>query len=188
MKTVAIIHGWAGGPKLGKHFYDSLKDAGLKAISKASDADFIIAHSTGCYFLPKTSKAKLIVCLDPPYWPGEPIVERWMRMNKNETKYLIKRFKFLRFFRNKLWEIFYIFAKPSYSWSVLKNQSHLDFLEQQSDKQMILVRNLDDEFCSPQIKKVVGAYKNVRYVEIPGYHSDYYTNPKPYIDLLLKEL
>jgi len=188
MKTVAVLHGWAGGPMLGKAFSRELESSGLKVIKEVDKADFIFAHSTGCYFLPNTSKAQLIVCLDPPYWPGEPIVERWMHMNKNETKFLIKQLRFGRFFRNKLWEVFYIFAKPSYTWSVLRNQSHLDFLEQQADKQIIVVRNLDDEFCSPQIKQAVSAYKNVKYVEIPGYHSNYYTNPKPYIDLLLKEL
>jgi len=109
-------------------------------------------------------------------------------MDKNEAKFLIKRFGPGTFLRNKFWEIYYVFAKPRYTWSVLKNQSHLEFLDQLSDKQMILVRNKEDEFCSPQIKKVINEYNNFKYIEIPGYHSDYYIDPKPYIDLLKQEL
>jgi len=149
MKTVAILHGWAGGPKRGKQFTRNLEAAGFRVVKKAERADFVIAHSTGCYFLPKNIKAELVVCINPPYWPGEPIVERWIRMDKNEAKFLIKRFGPGTFLRNKFWEIYYVFAKPRYTWSVLKNQSHLEFLDQLSDKQMILVRNKEDEFCSP---------------------------------------
>jgi len=188
MKTVAILHGWAGGPKRGKQFTRNLEAAGFRVVKKAEQADFVIAHSTGCYFLPKNIKAELVVCINPPYWPGEPIVERWIRMDKNEAKFLIKRFGPGTFLRNKFWEIYYVFAKPRYTWSVLKNQSHLEFLDQLSDKQMILVRNKEDEFCSPQIKKVINEYNNFKYIEIPGYHSDYYIDPKPYIDLLKQEL
>ena len=188
MKKVAVMHGWAGGSKLGKYFAEALEDSGFQVIKKPSEADFIIAHSTGCYFLPKNPKTKLIVCINPPYWPGEPIVERWLRMSKNETKFLLEHFGLGRFLRNKLWEIYYVFAKPAYTYSVLRNQSHLGFIEKLSGAQMILVRNTDDEFCSPEIKEIVGRYKNIKYIEIPGYHSDYYTNPQPYIDLIKNAL
>jgi hypothetical protein len=157
-------------------------------IKKAGQADVIIAHSTGCYFLPNKAKASLTILINPPYWPGEPIVERWLRMNKNETKFILRRFGWGTFLKNKLWEIYYIFAKPSYTWSVLKNQSHLDFINQFPDRNMVLARNTEDEFCSPQIEEIISSRKNFKYVEIPGYHSDYYTNPQPYIELLLKEL
>lgn len=188
MKTVAIIHGWAGGPKLAVRFVREIEQAGFKIIKNPETADFILAHSTGCYFLPRDSRARLIVLIDPPYWPGQRILERWVRMNKNETKFLITHLRFGRFFRNKFWEIIYIFTKPNYSWSVLRNQSHLEFLDQLADKSAVLVRNKDDEFCSPHIKKKLSSYKNIKYIEIPGYHSDYYTNPRPYIGLLLEAL
>ena len=185
---VTIIHGWAGGPKLGRYFAKNLGESGFKVIKNPQEADLIIAHSTGCYFLAKDFKAKLIMCINPPYWPGNSIVRRWAKMSQNEARLLIKNYGKKRFVLNWAWGIYYIFAKPAYTWSLLKNQSHLDFIEKLADKKIILVRNTDDEFCSPEIKLVVRRYQNIKYTEIPGYHSNYYTNPQPYIDLLLKEL
>jgi hypothetical protein len=188
MKTVAILEGWAGGPRLTKIIRSALKEGGYELIKNPAEADIIIAHSTGSYMLPETIKANLVILINPPYWPGESIVKRWIRMNKDELKFLRKTLGSRRFFINKLWEVFYIVAKPSYTWSVLKNQSHLDFLENLKDKRIILVRNTDDEFCSPKIKDTLVAYKNFEYVEIPGYHANYYINSQPYIDLLKRAI
>ena len=109
-------------------------------------------------------------------------------MNSNENKILREQFGIKRFTKDKLLEVYYVIAKPRYTYSVLRNQSHLDFLDQLKVVPTLLIRNTHDEFCSPQIKQAVKSHKNIRYIEIPGYHSDYYTNPDPYIDLLLKQL
>jgi len=52
----------------------------------------------------------------------------------------------------------------------------------------VLIRNQEDFLCSPEIEQAVKDYKNVRYLELPGGHDDFMTNPQPYIDLILKEL
>lgn len=186
MRTIAVLEGWAGGPRLSRNFTTYAHGRGLILSKKPTQADYIVAHSTGCYMLPRQLKAKRIMLIDPPYWPGESIVGRWINMNKGELRVLLQQHGYWRFFRNKFWEIYYIFAKPSYSWSVFRNQSHLDFIDKLAGKKVVLVRNQADEFCSPDIKQALAGHKNFTYVEVPGYHGDYYLNPEPYIDLLLK--
>ena len=188
MKTVAILEGWAGGPKLTRLLRSQLTESGFRVIKDTGKANIIIAHSTGCYMLPKSMSAQLIVLINPPYWPGQSILGRWIRMNKDELKFLRKQQGTPRFLKDKLWETYYIFVKPLYTWSVLNNKSHLDFLKNLDNRAVVLVRNRNDEFCSPKIKDVLVKYKTVSYAEVPGYHADYYINSKPYIDLLLKEL
>lgn len=188
MKTVAVIEGWAGGPKLTRLLRRALTKSGFTIIKDAGRADIIFAHSTGCYMLPGNIQAQLILLIDPPYWPDQSIVGRWVRMNKAELKFLRKQQGTRQFLKDKLWEIYYIFAKPRFSWSIAKNRSHLDFLDRLSDKPIILIRNKDDEFCSPEVKAALKSYMNVKYVEIPGYHANYYLEPQPYVDLLLKNI
>ncbi|HET9721431.1 MAG TPA: hypothetical protein VFP32_00155 [Candidatus Saccharimonadales bacterium] len=188
MKTVAILEGWAGGPYLSRLFAKEAKGSGFQLTKTAKQADVIVAHSTACYLLPKKQHAKLVVLIDPPYWPDEPIVKRWINMNKNEIKMLIKLFGYRRFAIDKLWEAYYVFAKPRYTYSVLRNQSHLEFIKALSSQKVLLIRNTEDEFCSPVIKDEIKKHKNLKYFELPGYHGDYYHHPKPYIDLILKEL
>ncbi|HVS79056.1 MAG TPA: hypothetical protein VHD84_02070 [Candidatus Saccharimonadales bacterium] len=188
MKTVAVVEGWAGGPRLSRKFRQALEKSGFKLTRKVAAADIIFAHSTGCYLLPVQNQAELIVALDPPYWPGRAITRRWLDLMKTDTTLLKSGAGAGSFVSKKLWEIYYIFAKPRFTWSVLKNQSHLDFLDKHKGQKVILARNQGDEFCSPLIRERLKKYKNVKYVELPGNHEDYYVNPKSYIDLLLKEL
>lgn len=188
MKTIAILEGWAGGPKLTRLFRSKLKNAGFAVAKHPKQADIIIAHSVGCYFLPKHKKAKVIVLINPPYWPRRSIVRRQRQMSKNEYDFLLQTFGLRRLLLDRFWQLFYLMAKPAYSYSVLKNHGELDFLTKLDDLKTILVRNQGDEFCSPEIKEVISHYRNIDYVEVPGYHSDYYTNPQPYIDLIIKAI
>lgn len=188
MKTVAIIEGWAGGQKLSRLFVQQLIRSGFQITKDLGKADIVIAHSTGCFVLPNTFNTKLMVHINPPYWPGESLMKRWIKMNKEELKFFRQELGLKRYLSNKLWEIYYIFAKPSFTWSVLKNQNYLKILDKLSYKKMILIRNKNDEFCSPEIETILSRYKNAKYKEVEGYHSDYYINPKPYIDLVLREL
>jgi hypothetical protein len=188
MKTVAILEGWAGGPKLTTKLRKELAVKGFAVSNNLINADIVVAHSTGCYMLPRDIKAKLLIFIDPPYWPGRSIVGRWIDLLKSDTSLLFNGLTLFDFLVKKFWETFYIFAKPSFTWSVIKNQSQLGFLDKHKGMRLVLVRNKDDQFCSPQIKARLSAYNNVRYKELPGDHEDYYSNPAPYIDLILKEL
>ena len=187
MRTVAILEGWAGGPKLSKIFRHELANHDFEVIDSPKAANIVVAHSTGCYFLPGDMQAKLVMLINPPYWPGQSIITRFIKMSSNESRLLIEQFGWKRLITDRLLEVYYFLAKPLYTYSVIKNQSHLDFLDKLSGQKVLLIRNENDEFCSPKIKEVVSKHKNIRYLSLPGYHSDYYTNPRPYIDLLLKE-
>jgi len=129
MKTVAVVEGWAGGPKLSHRLRKTLSQADFRIIKKVRQADVIFAHSTGCYRLPKDLVAELIILLDPPYWPGRSIAGRWLDLMKTDTSLLLSGSTFWEFLTKKLWEVYYIFAKPIFTWSVIKNQSDLSFLE-----------------------------------------------------------
>ncbi len=188
MKTVAIIEGFAGGPKHTKLFRKALLEEGFEIIKKPKEADVIIAHSTGCYDLPLLSKAKVFVLIGPPYWPGESLLIRGRRKHKFDKEFILKNYGKRHWRIKKLWAYYYIIAKPHYMWLVLRNKSKLEFLERVESKKLILIRNRQDKYCSPEISKSIETNANVEFYEMPGGHDDYYTNPKPYIDLLLKEL
>ncbi len=188
MKAVAILHGWAGGWWHVREFTKELHKKELKVVKNSRVADIIVAHSTGCYRLPEKSEAKLVVLLGPPYWPSKSILHRLLRKKGHDTKLRV-RDRGLLFTINKfIWEIIYVLIKPSYTFIAMKNHRYLHFLDLLENKKVILVRNEEDFFCSPEIKEAVKKYRNVRYVQLPGGHDDFMTNPGPYIDLILKEL
>ncbi len=187
-KSVAILHGWAGGDWHVKQFRGALHERGFTIVKNAEGADIIFAHSTGCYRLPQMCGAKLVVLQGPPYWPGKSILRRLLLKKGHDTSLHLKE-RGIMFAINKLiWEIVYIIIKPSYTFVALKHHRYLHFLDLVENKKVILIRNEEDYFCSPEIKEAIKKYLNVRYIELPGGHDDFMTNPGPYIDLILKEL
>lgn len=188
MKTVAILHGWAGGLRLTKIFVEELEKSGFKHIRDSREANIIFAHSTGCYRLPENSKAKLVILHGPPYWPSKSILKRLLWHKGHDTSLHLREKGILFASKRLFWEIVYIIIEPSYTFIALKNHRSLHFLDLIEDKKALLTRNEEDYFCSPEIKKAISKYKNVRYVTLPGGHDDYLLNPQPYVDLIRKHL
>lgn len=130
----------------------------------------------------------MILLLGPPYWPNQSILRRLLKNKGHDTRQRINDQGVLFTINKFLFEIIYVIIKPSYTFIALKNHRYLHFLDLVENKKVILVRNEEDYFCSPEIKNVLKKYPDVRYVELPAGHDDFMTRPKPYIDLLLKEL
>jgi hypothetical protein len=78
--------------------------------------------------------------------------------------------------------------KPKYTLLAFQNFGRLDFLSALQDKQIVVVRNAQDDFCSKDIETALTSYKNTYYVELPGAHDDFISNPAPYIALLPEAL
>jgi len=188
MHTVAIMEGFAGGPRISRTFRRALEAAGFK-ITNPKHAEIIVAHSAACYDLPKQSKAKIYMLIGPPHWPGLSIIKRTRNKVQKDKEAILSTYGRKHWRKKKRLQRFYIIVKPKYLWLVLNsNSKNLDFLEELQGKNVILVRNHDDDYCTPDIKDFTHDFKHVKYVSLPGGHDDCYTNPKPYIDLLLKEL
>ncbi len=187
MINVAVLPGWGGGPWHIKNFITALKAGGFE-VTEPARADIIIAHSIACYDLPQKTPAVLYMLIDPPYWPGQSILQRWWKhlrdgpgapANATDTKAKLSYY---------FWCAVYVLAKPKYTWMVLKNNNSLGFLQALSGKNIWVVRNQADPFCSPDIQLPIASYKRASLINLPGRHEDYYSNPQPYIGLLPKQI
>lgn len=190
MRTVAVIEGFAGGPMHTRLFRKSLSEAGFKVIKDRKQADVIVAHSAGIYGIPPEARANLLMLIGPTYWPGRRLIKRTLRHTHSSGRYHLKNFGFKFYAWKKILEFYYVFRRHSYMWLGILNNNRLGHLKKLINtpaRTTIVVRNSKDPYCSPDIKnKIHGS--NLRFIELPGVHDDYVTNPAPYIDLLLKEL
>lgn len=90
----------------------------------------------------------------------------------------------------KVLEVYYFFMRHRYLWLGIIHNNKLDRLEEiisVPNRQTIIVRNQDDDYSGKGLNEKL-RFRNLKFVELPGIHDDYYSNPKPYVDLLLKEL
>ncbi len=190
MKTVALIEGFAGGPLHTRQFRMALTRAGFRVIKNHQQADIVIAHSAGIYAIPISAKAKLLVLIGPTYWPGQLLIKRVLRHTRTSRRHHISRYGLRYYLWKKFLEFYYFFRRHRYMWHGIKNNNRLDHLHRltsQQGRKTIIIRNQDDPFSSPDIKKQLKK-TGVQFVEMPGVHDDFVKNPQPYIDLLLKAI
>lgn len=191
MKTAVLIEGFSGGPLHTRNFRHTLGEAGFRVVKDKNSADVVIAHSAGIYAVPHDTMAKVLLLIGPTYWPNQPLFKRFVRHARSSGKNQKQQFGWKFFIWTRLKQFFYFFARNKYLWLGIKNNNRLDFLDRLTadpGRKIIIVRNQDDDYCSPEIENVCKTYETVRFVTFPGQHEDFVTNPKPYIDLLLKEL
>src|SRR5690348_14896227 len=85
--SVALLYGFGEGTWHGRRFRSVLETQGFTVADQAEEADIVIAHSAGCFYLPQTSKKQLTVLIGPPYWPGRSMVANFLRKAVSDFRY-----------------------------------------------------------------------------------------------------
>lgn len=176
-KTYHVFYAWAEGKWQGKAMEAALKKAGFVE-APCSDATVLIAHSVGCYLITPSEKNKVIIIIDPPYWPGKSITLRLLKKVWHDHE----NSSILYWFEKIFWNTVYIVTKPSINVRSFRAVHVPDPFATISERATI-VRNERDFFCTPELAELV---KN-RVVSLPGLHDDCWHNPAPYVALIQSE-
>src|SRR5664279_3252414 len=70
--TYGIVYGFLGGPAQGRKLDALLEAQDLKPAAKTQEADILIAHSAGCWLIPRNAKARLVVFVGMPLAHDKP--------------------------------------------------------------------------------------------------------------------
>lgn len=185
MRTVAIIPGWAEGPWQARQLATELSRNGFKLTDNTNNADVVIAHSLGCYLVPKDSSSELVMLVGLPHWPGRPILSSLMRKLAFEAQEH-KSSKNLSWWLNKTaHNLLYVLRYPKLTWAAIFERKLANLTKISN---VLLVRNERDSFLDPGVLDSLKAERNYKLIDLSGSHDDIWSNPKPYIDLILKEL
>jgi hypothetical protein len=180
-QTICILYGLNEGPGLAKNFLRACRDAGLTATQDPAKADIIFAHSGGCLLVPPINRAKMIVQVGVPYWPGRPwivctAIKMWREMQTYKQQSTLARW-----LRKTWWNLCYT-ANLRRHLRMMRNLSPSS--PWNSTQHQYIIRNQDDAYCHPDIARRI-AFRGPRtFISLPGGHDDCWLNPKPYVDLL----
>lgn len=188
MKTISIIHGWAGGKWHTADFENELEKAEFNIIEDSRKSDIIFAHSAGCYKIPSSNQARLVVLIGVPYWPGKSILKRFFIKTASDGTEIARLFGYRYASMKLLWQVVYGLAHPEMAFAALKNHDRLNFFSKLEEKKVIVIHNQNDVYSSSGLRAVLKNKANLKYIDVPGLHDDYYTNPRLYVDLIIKEL
>ncbi len=186
--TIAIVPGWAEGAWHTKGFKDELNSHGVQVTKNPRDANVIIAHSAGCYFVADLQKAKHIILIGLPYWPGRTLIGSLVRKLYYEFRHHHQTNDMGWWINKLVHNIMYIFTKPRITYKSIVYRWQQRLPTSRKGQEIILIRNSGDTFCHPKIVKIFEKANSYRYIEMPGPHDDCWKSPNAYIDLLKKEL
>ena len=185
-KTVAFVHGWAEGSWQDSQFAQQLVNNGFELTPDPAKADIILAHSAGCYLVPVNPKAKLIVLIGLPFWPGKPLIKSLVKKLMLEASRHQKD-QDLPWFSQKLaHNTWYIFTKPAGLYRFFKNRQQMKLPSASPNTSVVLIRNQDDQFCTPNVTKLLPQAKGYKFIDMPGLHDDCWIDPEPYVKLIKK--
>lgn len=185
MVSVFIQPGWAENKWQEKRFIGAFPPT-LAAATSPEKADVIVAHSAACFDVQPVSRTKLIVLIGAPYWPNKSIFVRMFRHIVVQAPAQIRDWGFSFWFQKIAWNTFYVMAHPL---SGHKNRGRLkrEIFSQLAGRNVLIIRNHEDMYCSPQIAELARRY-GFKFAALGGSHEDCWFNPRPYIDLIRKEL
>jgi hypothetical protein len=184
MKSVAIIDGFAEGKWHHKLLRKELEHAGFATADSTETADIIMAHSAGCFFLPVSSKPQLIILIGPPYWPGRPLIVSMFKKIYLDFIYRLRERKLGYWLIKTFWNTVYIFGDLQHVIHVGRFARKRDLLDRLKNKEVVLIRNEDDAWCTPDLKNIPFKNKSVEFYALPGEHDDCWVNPQPYAKIL----
>jgi hypothetical protein len=157
----------------------ALDQAGFTIVDNPYEAAVVIAHSGGCLLVAEDMPAQKVILIGPCYWPGRSIPNSLIRKNINDFR-IYRHEHTVRQWANKFsWNCFYF-------WNMPRNFAMLRALRDSPSwraRNVTVVRNHDDSFCTPDLKSLPFTHK-ARFVELPGQHDDLWVHPTPYINLL----
>ncbi len=183
-ESVAILYGWAEGPRHAKLLRSELRAAGFEIRKRASKADAVIAHSGGAMMLPRRLNAQLVLLVGLPYWPGRHPIQSLPRKVKMEFENPLNMTQWLKkTFYNGLYSL-----RPRHHYKMSKAFRHKRYPDASKDCSFIAIRNRHDPFMHPEKTVELAEEKAWSLLSLPGTHDDIWANPRPYIAIIKKSL
>jgi hypothetical protein len=184
MKTVAILYGLLGGPRSGKALVRALEAGGYRIVDDANGADIIIAHSAGSFWLPPANPSQKYLLIGPPYWPDKSAVIRLAIRAKRNLRPRHAGYTLWSWVIRNAWGAYYAVFDLRRNLRILRCGLTFDLATAVQGRSILLVRNQDDSWITPDLSALRDQNPNLQIIELPGEHSDIAHHPERYVALL----
>jgi hypothetical protein len=175
--SFAISYGFVGGKLHSRGLLKRMHEAGFQATS-LKQADVIIAHSAGCWLIPKQAKPKLIVYIGMPLATDKP-QETWRKAVKSGyTNNSLKRS-----LKVTSKNVFYGLKQPGRNLNIITSASKSAPVIFEGVPG-IFITNRHDPW--PQAARL-DEFTRTRpwsFINLTGSHDDIWDHPDRYVDII----
>lgn len=183
--SYAIFYGFVGGPAHSKKLRRQLDDSGLSLASGTENADILIAHSAGCWEIPKKNSAKLIILVGMPLANNQPR-KMLFKVNYLTWRTAVQHHKFLSSLSGILFKnLFYAIRQPKRNYRIARGSGVKRKLVEYPNAKVLFVVNEHDLW--PRVTNLEDLLRSRHYILInmPGAHDDIWENSDNYTKLVL---
>lgn len=188
MPKIALIYGIGEGDYHGRTFVAELQKAGFEVVRKPEEADVILTHSGGCFFLPPLDLNQKFVLINPPYWPGKSLVKSTVQKIRIDFIDFVRDGKLLQWFYKTTINIAHILRFIFKSLTITLHARRQRFYEALRDENTIIIRSDQDTFLSPEADQLLKQkYSHaIPMYHVAGQHDTCWRDPQPYIDIITR--
>ena len=183
--TVFIIYGFAEGPWQGRLFRRQLGKYGWVTIDEVENADIVIAHSGGCFYLPEPRKDQLTVLINPPYWPDKSLLRSGLESAWHNFAVLLKAEVPTGFWLKKTaWNAFYVIVGIRKTLLIAVNARRRKFYLALKQCEVLLIRSEHDPWLSPDTPQLLRGKARIIWRKAPGWHDHCWLYPDKYVEMI----
>lgn len=177
-KTVYIEPGFGEGPWHRNRLYHAFQGIGYDRVDSAAEAELIVSHSAGCFFLPKLQAYQQTVLVGPPFWPGKPLPLNFLQKEGRYLLVCLRRQEIGFWLHRTFWNCVYILRDIPKAIRIKRSAGRHDFYNAFQSHDTAIIRNQHDAFCTPKIAKLLEGKGTFRFYLMPGEHDDIWLYPE----------
>lgn len=187
-KKVCIKYGIGEGDYHGRTFVAALKEAGFEIIRGGLEADIVVTHSGGCFFLPPPGRDQVFIIINPPYWPGKSLGRRTLQKVLRDFMDYARDGKLLQWSWKTTMNIAHILRYLIKALTMTLHTRKQRFYEALNESGTTIVRTDGDTFLTPDANELLRrqAGRKFTFIRLPGQHDSCWRDPSPYVEIIKK--
>lgn len=175
--TYGIIYGLFGRPALTRKLERLLNATGLRSTQDFEHADILIAHSAGCWLVPETAKARLIIL------NGVPLADNQNKAYCQANVQIYKQASVRQLVSHFSGNIFSALRYPWRNLSIIRMAKRTETAIP-PEAMCVFITNRDDPW--PRSKKLDELLNNKdwAFISLPGPHNYIWHHPEHYAAII----
>jgi pimeloyl-ACP methyl ester carboxylesterase len=176
--SFAISYGLGGGPLHARHLNRLLHKAGFQQTRQLKEADIIIAHSGGCWLIPKTAKPQLVIYVGMCLAQSQPF-RTWLAAKALMRKQSRRARRLSTMIKN----VYYNLAQPLRNINMIRQSKTARPIVFPDCPTVFISNRYDPWPRSSQTQEYLDNY-DWAFISLSGSHDDIWEHPERYVAII----
>lgn len=183
--TFAVSYGFLGGPAHSRKLRQLLSAKGYDCTADLEHADIILAHSAGCFLIPKQAKPKLVVYVGMPLAQAQ-LPAAFVKANHSSIVSALHDKAIIKVMKITLLSWYYGLRQPKRNWNIIRTiKTAVPTLP--PGAAITFITNRYDPWPSGDTLHQYVESKEGRqwvFMSLPGSHDDVWEQPEKYAAII----